>query len=236
MLYDLLWYPFKILFQLYFKNVEIKRLNNAKHTGPTIFAATQPTSFMDAVALAMVIQTPLFFLISATMMRHILGRLFLSALHAIPIYSKKGGYKELHKNLHTFDRCRDILIQNKPIVIFSENAAQLKKKRFFINKGAARIAFSAEEIFDFKLGVQIVPVTLCYTSQKFRPNLIVSFGLPIKIKAFEVQYKDHPAKALKDLTTNIETSFDLIRHKMENEENGSLKAQMLPVPDVSLKE
>lgn len=208
----------------------MKGFDNAKPTGPTIFVATRPTTFMDAVGLAMVIQSPLFFLVRATMMRRTLDRFFLTALHAIPVYRKKDGHKELHKNLNTFDRCRDVLVHNKAVVIFSEHISQHNIKPNLIKKEAARIAFSAEEIFDFKLNVQIIPVSLHYHTENTRPALSVVFGTPIKVRSYERQYKDTPAKAINLLTSDIASSLHHILHWTKKEEHELLAESSFSIP------
>lgn len=230
MLYDLLWHPLRVLFKIYFKKVEIKGFDHVKTTVPTIFTAAHPQTFMDAIALAMIIRRPLFFLIQADMMQRPLARLFLNSLHAIPIYHKKDGKKELYKNQNTFDRCRDILMQNKSIVIFSERTDQQPGKIQPIKKGAAKIAFSAEEIFDFKLDVQIVPVVFHYNTEEARPDLSLVFGLPIKLKSYDVQYKDHPAKAIKELTVRTASSLHLLMNRLEIAEKGPLAKTLLSIP------
>lgn len=230
MLYDLLRYPLKILFRAYFKKVELNGLDNVKKSTPAIFVATYPTSFIDAVALAMLIKTPLFFLIRATMMQRPVSRFILSSLHAIPVYCKKDGVKELHKNMNTFDRCRDVLIHNKSVVIFSEHINQNNSRTNPIKKEAARISFSAEEIFDFKLDVQIIPVSLHYHTEKIRPDLSAVFGTPIKVKSYERQYKDNPAKAINLLTSNIASSLHQSLLRTKKEENKLLAEQLISIP------
>lgn len=207
MLYDLLRPLLQILIRTYFKKVEVKRLEHVKENTPTIFVAAYPASLIDAVVLSALIKAPLFFLVRAAMMQRPLYRFMLSSLHAIPVYKKEDGIKELHKNSHTFDRCRDVLLHNKSVVIFSEQISQPHIPFNRIKKEAARIAFLAEEIFDFKLGVRIIPVNLQYYTENTRPNVSVVFGRPVTVRSYERQYKDTPARAIKMLTADIASAL-----------------------------
>ncbi len=211
MLHYLLYYPLRLLMHLYFGKMTTLGTEALKADRPTLFAANHPNALIDALALSVLIRQPLYFLVPGGMMRHPVARFLLTLFHALPIYPPESGRQALRKNLSTFERCRDLLMEHKPIVIFCEAWSRHPAKAPPVSKGVAKIAFSAEEIFDFKLDVQIVPLRLHYGNpQRFRTRLSVWFGQPVRVRHFEQVYKDYPARAIRQLTMHIREVFDTL--------------------------
>ena len=71
--------------------------------------------------------------------------------------------QDVKKNIEAFSIYTNTLKKNGTLLIHSEGICIHEKKVRKLKKGTARIAFSAEEENDFKLGVQIVPVSMNYT-------------------------------------------------------------------------
>jgi hypothetical protein len=63
-------------------------------------------------------------------------------------------------------------------------------------KGFSRIAFAAEEMNDFKLGVQILPLNIHYSNYfNFQSDLMVTCGEPFTYDEFFEMYKEAPNQA-----------------------------------------
>jgi hypothetical protein len=63
-------------------------------------------------------------------------------------------------------------------------------------KGAPRICFGAEEIADFQLNLQILPVNLHYSNiEKFREKALIEIGKPFGISEMLDNYKNNPNEA-----------------------------------------
>jgi hypothetical protein len=63
-------------------------------------------------------------------------------------------------------------------------------------KGFSRIAFAAEEMNDFKLGVQILPLNIHYSNYfNFQSDLMVTCGKPFTYDEFFEMYKEAPNQA-----------------------------------------
>ncbi len=211
MLHYLLYYPLRLLMHLYFGKMTAFGTGVLKADRPRLFAANHPNSLLDALALSVLIRQPVYFLVPGGMMRHPVARFFLTLLHALPIYPPESGRQALLKNKATFERCRDLLMEHKPIIMFCEAWSRHPTQAPPVSKGIAKIAFSAEEIFDFKLDVQVIPLRLHYADpQRFRTRLAVWFGQPLRVRHFEQIYKDYPARAVRQLTAHIREGFSAL--------------------------
>ena len=63
-------------------------------------------------------------------------------------------------------------------------------------KGFARIAFSAEELNDFQLGLQVLPLNIHYSNYfSFRSDLMVTIGKPFTFEELFDLYKENPNQA-----------------------------------------
>jgi glycerol-3-phosphate O-acyltransferase / dihydroxyacetone phosphate acyltransferase len=188
---------------------QIVGLDNIPSDKPVIFCVNHPNAFLDAIVVASSTRKRVRFLVRSDVMRNPFQRAFLSFIGLIPIYRMQEGIENLGKNDETFSECHKLLKQHKAIIIFSEGLCIQERRLRKLKKGTARIALGAEEAFDFNLDLQLVPVGINYAAHawKFRSHLSIHFGKPIAVKNYKEAYQNEKAKAINQLTKDVEQAM-----------------------------
>ena len=202
--------------RIYFSNAQVIPKNK-----PIILAVNHPTAFLEPCLLACLLDHPLHFLVRGDMFENGMAKKVLSALHMIPIFRKQdAGYGKLRENYSSFEKCIEILKENKWIMILAEGTTIQEKRLRPIQKGTARIAFSAIEK-QGDLDIKIVPVGVNYTyADKFRSHVMFEFGAPISVQNYKDAYVQHPNRAVGMLTNELKKSLEnhvVIIEKKEDE-------------------
>ncbi|MDB2364151.1 1-acyl-sn-glycerol-3-phosphate acyltransferase [Flavobacteriales bacterium] len=194
---------------------------------PIIFVANHPSALMDPLICGAFVEKPIYFLGRADIFKSKFNNWFLRNSHMWPIYRDVDGKDSLEKNKQVFAECYESLKNGNPILLYGEGFTdesfirRIKK----IKKGASRIAFGAEEAFDFELGLSIVPLGINYTnSEKKDSDLMLNFGEPVKLKDYESQFKDNAVKAMLEVTREVETRLlSLVTHIDDKKEADDLE-------------
>jgi len=207
--YYYLWSVFNTLLAYFY------RFRKGKHTSgmekipsdrPVLFCSNHPNAFMDALMLGSAMNRRTWFLARSDVFRKKWLAKFLSFLGIVPIYRLQEGAENLAKNDETFDRCTQMLSENKAIMVFSEGLCIQERRLRKLKKGTARIAFTAEEKNDFNLNLTIIPIGLNYsaTPWKFRKPFYISIGEPFAVKEYAEMYRKDKAKAMNLFTRDLE--------------------------------
>lgn len=151
--------------------------------GPLLLACNHPNSFLDAVIIGSHFQSPVHFLARGDAFKKPAAKKILSALKLIPIYRLREGRENLALNDATFDRCREVLLNNGILLIFSEGLCENNWKLRPLKKGTARIAIDAWQQENIKNQFMVVPISLNYNSFTFfGKELIINFNDLITLK------------------------------------------------------
>jgi len=205
-------------YKSYYKSIKATGKENIPKNKPVIFAPNHQNALMDALAILYTTRGQPVFTARSDIFKKPIVKKILTFLKLIPIYRIRDGYGNLKLNDEIIRKITDILSQNHSMVIFPEGNHGEKRKLRPLKKGICRMAFQAEEAYDYKLDIQIVPVGLDYTNYyKFNHKLIVNFGKPISVQDYISLYKENPSKAhlaiinklsaeLKKLMLHIESS------------------------------
>lgn len=194
-------------YKTYFR-VSTFNKQNIPNDGIVIFAPNHQNALMDALAVLATVPGQLVFLARADIFQNKLQNKILTFLKILPIYRIRDGKSNLSQNDAIFNKTIDVLKERKRLVILPEgNHAGYRRLRT-IKKGIARIAFQAEELENYKLNIQIVPVTLDYGHySKFHSRLFMSFGKAIPVCKYYQTYQENPPKAMnmlrEDLAENL---------------------------------
>ena len=197
----------------FYRKRSVVGIENLPKNKPYILAANHQNAFMDPIMIAVAISwKQTFYLVRADIFKKKLASKVLHALNMMPIYRMRDGADSVEKNKAIFEKCYDILKGGNPIMIFPEgNHSNIKQLRP-VKKGIARIAFGAEEKYNFELDLQIVPVGINYSNHTdVGATLQVNFGQPISISDYKELYKKDEAKALMDVRAQVHQKIsDLI--------------------------
>jgi len=204
-------------FKSYFRSVTISGKENIPENKPIIFAPNHQNALMDALALLTTTKGQPVFLARSDIFKKPLLAKALSFLKMIPIYRIRDGYGNLKFNDDILRKITTILAKNHTMVIFPEGNHGDKRLLRPLKKGICRMAFQAEEAYNYKLDIQIVPVGLDYTNYyKFNHNLFVNFGKPIPVQDYISLYKEAPSKAYLKILGKISEELKKLMIQVNN--------------------
>jgi len=221
-MYLLLKSLFRIFYFIYYK-IAIKGIENIPNNKAIIFAPNHVNGFIDPITVAIIIPMKVRFFARGDVFKGRLVKWALNSINISPMYRMQEGYSEVKKNDKSFEECRNLLANNKALLLFPEAICVQQKKLQPLKKGLARILFQTEELFDFKKDVLVVPVGLNYSDPKnFGSKLFVNFGSAISISNFEKDYRQDKVRTINDFTKHLEQEMKKLIITVNNTENEEL--------------
>ena len=221
-MYLLLKSLFRIFYFIYYK-IAIKGNENIPNNKAIIFAPNHVNGFIDPITVAIIIPMKVRFFARGDVFKGRLVKWALNSINISPMYRMQEGYSEVKKNDKSFEECRNLLANNKALLLFPEAICVQQKKLQPLKKGLARILFQTEELFDFKKDVLVVPVGLNYSDPKnFGSKLFVNFGSAISISNFEKDYRQDKVRTINDFTKHLEQEMKKLIITVNNTENEEL--------------
>lgn len=204
----ILYYFFKYLVRfatwVYYAKVTVTGEPHHRSRNPCIIVSNHPSTMLDPLNVAIRVNAEIKFLANASLFRNPVASWLLRKLYCIPVerYQDTGG-KPLD-NAASFEQATKHLAGNGCLYIAPEGSSFVERRLRKIKTGAARIAFDAEKRNNWQLGLTILPVGLNYTDPtKFRSELLVVFGNPIRVADFRELYEADPVNAVYCLTEAI---------------------------------
>ena len=173
----------KLNVYLYFSKIEINGEENVpEDDAPFIYAVNHQAAFLDAVLLGTLSPFPVHYLTRSDVFKPA-TKWILSSFNMIPIYRIRDGFSSLSKNEAIFETIKDLLLQDKRILIFPEGNHHHTHFLRPVSKGVSRIAFNSQLVN--KKDITVVPVGLNYFSHtRSGRKLILNYGKPIRVKDF----------------------------------------------------
>lgn len=193
---------------------------------PLLFVPNHQNSFMDALLVANTSSAYLYFLTRAEAFKPAPLGWFLRSLNMLPVYRVRDGFSSVQKNNAIFDECFDHLADKCAVLVFAEANHNLKRRIRPLSKGFTRIAFGAEEKYNWDLDLQVVPVGLNYSCHRESRNHVhVHYGDPIPVKEYREQFledaneasqvlKDRVSEEMKKLTMHVESLGNYPLHQI----------------------
>lgn len=195
----------RLLAAVFYREVEVRGIENVPATGPVVFVANHGNSLVDPLLLIARLPRRVRFLAKSTLWRNPLLVPLLSLSGAVPVYRRQDGV-DTARNQDTFARCHEELRDGHAIALFPEGISYHAPALQPLRTGAARIAKDAP-------GTRIVPVGLTFEDKaRFRSRVLLVVGAPLE-PAEEEPARDlteRIEKALRAVTLNAE-SFDVSR-------------------------
>ncbi len=157
-------------------------------TGPVLLVANHPSSFMDALLIAVFSKRPMHFLARGDAFNNRILAATFRSFNMLPVYRISEGKENLDKNFETFDAVHEALTKNEMVLIFgegiSENNWDLRKQK----KGAARIIIRAWKSDTPAKHTTIVPVGLTYEHYKGAgKSIVLNYGKALHQNDFNTQ-------------------------------------------------
>lgn len=204
----LLYYFFKYLVhfatKVYYARVTVTGERHHRSRNPCILVSNHPSTLLDPLNVATKVDAEINFLANAGLFRNPVAGWLLRQLYCIPVerYQDTGG-KPLN-NADSFEQASKFLSQNGCLYVAPEGSSFVERKLRKIKTGTARIAFDAEKRNNWQLGLTIQPIGLEYSDPtKFRSELVVLFGKPIRVADFREDYQADPINGVHCLTEAI---------------------------------
>ena len=209
MLYSLVHKISVLAIKLFFNQISLQNKQIVPNQGPVIFVANHPNFFMDPLIAGSYCPRNLYFFAKSTLFNSSIKKWILTRLNLVPVYRKIDDEDNMGKNKDSFKKGYEILENNGAFLIFPEGVSIGKRVLEKLKTGAARIGLEAESKNDFDLNIVIIPIGLSYSDQiRFRSNVMIRFGNPIKLKDFEKDYKLNEIDAVKKVTSIIRKSLN----------------------------
>jgi glycerol-3-phosphate O-acyltransferase / dihydroxyacetone phosphate acyltransferase len=210
----------RVVNELYFVEIRSTGREHVPDKGPVILAANHPGSILDSIVLATQLHRGINYLARSGLFRFRPLAAVFKLLGAVPIYRSEETADSIKRNEQVFAKVHELLDSGGCIGIFPEGRNSPPTRIGPLRKGTARIALSAEDRHDGKLGLVVVPVGLNFENRGFLMSaVLLRFGAPIAVADYLEQYRRDPSAALNALTGDI-------RH--------ALAQQVLTIEDVRL--
>ena len=192
----------------FFRRISPQHVNNIPAKDPVIFVCNHPNTMMDPLVVGTTCNRKLFFFAKSTLFNNPFSKWLLPKLQLVPVYRKQDDSTQINKNEDTFEKGFQILKDKGAFLIFPEGVSTGDRTLSKIKTGAARIGFGAMVNNNWELDITMIPVGLSYSNAiKFKSNVIVRYGKPIKLKAFKQQYDLDEFKVVNQLTDQIEAAL-----------------------------
>ena len=204
-LYALLRRLMKPGIQVFYRRIQIVGQSNFPKKGAVLICGNHVNAFMDPVALQLHSNRPLYSLARGDAFQKPWAKKMLTKLHILPIYRKSEGVENLSKNEASFSASAELLQNQQALIIYPEAICVQERRIRKLKKGAARILFEAAAKNEFKSSILALPVGMNYTKPyKFRSDLLIIIGEPLKAESYASKYKANPQKAMLQFTNDLE--------------------------------
>lgn len=204
---------------IFYPNTEVDGKENLHFDSPAIVVSNHPNTLLDPLRAGTLIKQHLFFLVNATLFKSAIGNWFFSTFYCIKIERPKdiGGKKT--NNKESLKACDDHLLGGGCLFIAPQGYSVDKRRIDKVKTGTARIALSAEDSADWKLGVKVIPFGLNYDSPRFyRTNLLVRVGKPLYAAPYRKEYEKDNFQAARLFTDDIQKAMEALILDTESDE------------------
>jgi len=219
LIYSLIHKISVLAIKLFFNQISIQNKHIVPTTGPIIFVANHPNFFMDPLIIGSYCPRKLYFFAKSTLFNSQLKKRILTKLNLVPVYRKIDDEKNMSGNVNSFKKGYKILENSGAFLIFPEGVSIGKRVLEKLKTGAARIGLEAEFKNDFNLNIVIIPIGLSYSDQvRFRSNINIRFGNPIKLCDFEKEYNIDEVETVNKVTSIIKKSLNNLTNYIQTDE------------------
>lgn len=215
-----------IFCRIYYK-FDYQGLENIPKGKPVVFAPNHVNAFMDPVLIGMTIKREVRFFARGDVFKGAFSKWILNKLNISPVYRISEGYSDVKKNDKTAEECRQLLINDKAIMMFPEGICIQERRLRPLKKGLSRIVFQTAASIDFKKDILIIPVGINYSNaKKFRSKAVLDFGKPVSILAYKHSFALDPVKTINEFTKVLENKMKPHLVIIDSPENETLIASM----------
>ncbi|MEI8086102.1 MAG: 1-acyl-sn-glycerol-3-phosphate acyltransferase [Paludibacter sp.] len=215
------WYV-SAMFRSYYSECVVVGRENIPTNCPIIFAPNHINALMDAIAVHSIAPKglPIVFLARSDIFRNKYAAKLLQFLNMMPAFRMRDGIENLGKNNEIFERCVEVLHQNKALGIMPEgNQGEERKLRPF-TKGIFRIAFATQQKYGTTPAVKIIPIGIDYGDlEKFGKHIIINIGKPIEVSDYINNFEENAALATNEIRDRLSADLSQLTLDVATEKN-----------------
>lgn len=206
--YELVKSIVQFMYPKFFRQTEIRGLENVPPNEPLIFAGNHQNGVMDPVSIIIHQKEPIVYMGRADIFSNPVFRVLLRFIKVTPVYRIRDGFENLSKNDRQIKEAIDVLLDCKRLGVMPEgNHGEHHKLRPLV-KGLFRIGYQAEILLENKAHVKIIPVGIDYSFyQHAGSDMVLIYGKPIEFKDFLPIYLENPASGLNALRTELASAL-----------------------------
>jgi glycerol-3-phosphate O-acyltransferase / dihydroxyacetone phosphate acyltransferase len=191
----------------FFSSIRVGGVSKVEH-GPVIIVANHPNYALDPLIIGSTFRRSLWFVARSTLFTNNFLRWFFRQCHMVPIMRRMDSADGNIDNRDTFRFVTEVIVNGGGLCIFPEGISLGERKLSPLKTGTARMAFQAEESKAFGLGLVIQPVGLTYSDlKKFQSSVTLTFGAPICVADYKLDYEKDAIEAVQKLTEEIEAGI-----------------------------
>lgn len=208
--------PLYALFKLFYKNFGFPHfyrkldvnggMKELPARGGMLFASNHHNAFVDPMLIGAWSRRQPRFLVRADIFANPIARAALNGLKMFPIYRREDGMGTMGKNVDILDQMVNVVVNEGSLVIFPEGTQSRDSRLRTFRKGIARIGLAAQaKLPEGAAPVHIVPVSFNYSNlTDFRADCNILYGKAISMADYMDQYKEHPAKAYRQVIAELQ--------------------------------
>ncbi|AOW21924.1 lysophospholipid acyltransferase family protein [Urechidicola croceus] len=201
----------------YHKKIVVAGKENIPKKGAVLFVCNHQNALLDPLIIGTTNKRNTHFLARAGVFKKKILAKFFGSVQMIPIYRIRDGWQTLSKNEAIFQKCIQILKDEKALLIFPEGSHNLKRTVRPLSKGFTRILFGALEKYP-DLNIQIVPIGLNYNSiLNYPSSVVINYGKPLNLQKY--WDKDDVINSTNFLKEDVRAQIKLLTTHIENNEN-----------------
>lgn len=153
-------------------------------SGPVLFTANHPSSFLDGIVIALTQPRKVYFLTRADVFRNPWISSILKSIGLIPIYRAKEFGFNVIKNKDVFESVFQIFDNQGAVIIFPEGTSRQERNVGTLKKGTSRLIQAYMKRKNSFPRLQVVPVGINYFSYSdYRAPLWIEYGEPMHFQA-----------------------------------------------------
>ncbi|MGR3811047.1 1-acyl-sn-glycerol-3-phosphate acyltransferase [Jiulongibacter sp. NS-SX5] len=197
----------------FIKRLDKEGMHNISDSKPIIFAATHANSFYDAILLHCETKRYVHALARGDAFNNKAAAFILDLVHILPIWRITEGKQNMAKNAQTFDRCHELLKENKQVLIYPEGRCKNQTTLLPLKKmGTSSMALRA---WREGIDVEVVPVVSTYSNFKsFGKRINLKVAKPLRKEEFDLDAD--PSEFAKKFTARLTEEMEpMIDHKFK---------------------
>lgn len=223
MLYRIFKLLSRFMVTIFYRQIHVENEDRVPKAGPVILAANHPNTLMDPLLVGLLSGRNPHFLGKSTLFNSGLAKWFFKSMNVLPVYRKADAQKEMGKNAQVFEKCYEALEAGNALIIMPEGISQMDGTLHEIKTGTARIGLGTEVRNAFKLGVQIVPAGINYSSPtEFFSDVHCRFGRPIDLRDYADLYAKDEYETVYEVTNQIRDALAKLTTTVEKSESAGV--------------